>query len=765
MVYVKWFEELSKNDVNIVGGKGANLGEMTKIGVPVPPGFVLTADAYWYFVEYNKLKDRIKEILEKTDINNPVQLNKASRDIQNLFIKGEIPEDLKNIIIENYKALSQKFNEQETFVAVRSSATAEDLPNASFAGQQATFLNVKGVDKLLDAVKRCWASLWTARAINYREHMGFDHMKVALAVVIQKQIFSKKSGIMFTCEPVRNDCSKIVIEASWGLGEAVVSGAVTPDSYIVDKNTLNIVEVNISDKKVMSVYDPDSFTKEVPVPDNLKKERVLNDEEIKKLAEYGIKLEKHYGIPQDIEFAIDDFGIWIVQTRAITTIKREVKEVKLKEEKILLKGIPASPGVGIGKVKIIMGPEDFGKFEEGDVLVTRMTNPDFEPLMAKASAIVTDEGGHLSHAAIVSRELGKPCVVGTQNATKILKEGMVITVDGTHGVVYEGKVVLEELTKKETAKQILKSTPLEITATKIMAIADYPETARKIRDIVDGIGLLRLEFLVLRERKHPRWYLENNKLNEFTELLVERLKEILKIMYPKVVIVRTLDMRTDEYRGLEGGEKEPKEANPMMGWHGIRRDLDQPELFRAQIRAFKILIKEYGLNNLWIMFPFVISWEEVYRAKKIMEEEGLIPHKDVKVGIMVETPAAALTIEEIITKAGIDFVSFGTNDLTQLTLGVDRNNELVQKLMSEKHPAVKKLISEVIKVCKKYKIYTSICGQAGSDPEYAEFLVREGIDSISVNVDAVELVRESVARAEKKMLLEKLDEIYRRLQN
>ncbi|MGB9674558.1 MAG: PEP/pyruvate-binding domain-containing protein, partial [Nanopusillaceae archaeon] len=384
MAYIKWFSEISKDDVNIAGGKGANLGEMSKLNIPVPPGFVVTVEGYWKFLEHNKIKEKILEILNKIDITNVAQLRKASNEIQELFLKGEIPEDLKKEIIENYKSLSRMFGEENTYVAVRSSATAEDLPNASFAGEQATFLNVKGEDKLLEAVKKCWASLWTARAINYRHHFGINQSTVALAVVIQKQIFSKKSGVMFTCEPVTNDCSKIIIEASWGLGEAIVSGAVTPDEYIVNKNTMEIEKIKINDKKVMSVFDPDSYTKEIEVPPDLRNARCLNDEEIRKLANYGIILEKHYGIPQDIEFAIDDTGIYIVQTRAVTTIKRkkEEKEIKVDEAKILLRGIAASPGIGIGRVKIILSPEEFNKFQEGDVLVTRMTNPDFEPIMA-----------------------------------------------------------------------------------------------------------------------------------------------------------------------------------------------------------------------------------------------------------------------------------------------------------------------------------------------------------------------------------------------
>ncbi|MEM4758023.1 MAG: phosphoenolpyruvate synthase [Nanopusillaceae archaeon] len=748
MEYVRWFENLTKDDVGLVGGKGANLGEMTKIGLPVPPGFVLTADAYWRYVDYNNLRSKIEEILNKTNINNPTELLKASEEIQKLFLNGEIPEDLKNAIIENYKNLSRRFGEEDTYVAVRSSATAEDLPNASFAGQQATFLNVKGIEKLLEAVKKCWASLWTARAINYRTHMGFDHMKVALATVIQKQIFSKKSGIMFTVHPVTNDVSKIVIEASWGLGESIVSGEVTPDEYIVDKNTMKIEEVNINEKKVMTVYDEQTLVRKMEVPNEIKKARCLTDEEVLKLAELGKKIEEHYKHPQDIEFAIDDFGIWIVQTRPVTTIKK-------KSEKILLKGIAASPGIGKGKVKIIMSSKDFEKFQKGDVLVTKMTNPDFEPLMAIASAIVTDEGGHLSHAAIVSRELGKPAVVGTREATRILSDDMFITVDGSRGIIYEGNIDFEEEKEEETKSEIFQKS-YEITATKIFAIADYPETVRKIKEKIDGIGLLRLEFLILRERKHPRWYIENGKLEELKNILIEKLGEIARLIYPKPLIVRTFDLRTDEYRGLEGGDKEPVESNPMMGWHGIRRDLDQEELLIIQIRAFKELVKNLGLKNIWMMIPFVISWEEVKRVKELMIKEGLLPHKDIKFGIMVETPAAALTIEEIIDKAEIDFISFGTNDLTQLTLGVDRNNELVQKLMNEKHPAVLKLIERVIKICKEKKVYTSICGQAGSDPEYAEFLVKLGIDSISANIDSIDLLRETVARIEKKIILESI---------
>jgi pyruvate,water dikinase len=560
---------------------------------------------------------------------------------------------------------------------------------------------------------------------------------------------------MFSCNPITNDCSEIVIEASWGLGEAIVSGEVTPDEYIVDKNSLQIKNVIINEKRVQTIYDEElrqTVTKEVP--EELRRERVLSDEEVITLASLAIRLEKHYGKPQDIEFAIDDTGIYIVQTRAITTVGKTVSpEKKEIKGKVLLKGIPASPGVGTGKARLVLGPEDFDKFQEGEVLVAKMTNPDFEPLMAKSSAIVTDEGGANCHAAIVSRELGKPCVVGTGEATRILKDGMIITVDGSHGVVYEGSIEIEE-----DKREVLESTRLTsfkpITATKIMLIATHSGVVKKYGHLVDGIGLLRLEFLIAQGGKHPVWFLNNKKLEEYTDFLVEKLREILSLMDPKPVIIRTLDMRTDEYRNLEGGENDPKEANPMLGWHGIRRSLDQPELFEAELQAYEQLIKDYGFKNVWIMFPFVVSWKEVKRAIKYVKRTGISPNKDAKIGVMVETPAAALTIEDIIRRTRIKFISFGTNDLTQLTLGVDRNNEIVQKIHSEKHPAVLKQIRRVIRIAKKHNVYTSICGQAGSDPEYAEKLVRYGIDSISVNPDAIELIRETVFRAEKKLILE-----------
>ncbi len=937
---VLWFHEITKDDVPIAGGKGANLGEMIRAGFPIPEGFVVTTYAFNRHLEENGLKERIYNILKEINIDDPKDLEEKTKLVRKLIEEAPMPKDLEEKIKDYYKKLGK------VRVAVRSSASAEDLPEASFAGQQESYLNVEGDEELINHIKKCWSSLFTPRATYYRSKKGFRHEDVSIAVVVQKMVNSEVSGVMFTKHPVTGE-DKVLIEASYGLGEAIVGGKVTPDTYVVDKKTLKIDSKNISRKEIMIVYENGRNVKK-EVPEEMKEKQAMPDDLIIELAKIGIEIEKHYNFPQDIEFAIENNKIYIVQSRPITTLK-EIKKEEIKEKKelkILLKGLPASPGIGIGRVKIILGPEEFDKFDKGDILVTTMTNPDFVPIMKKAAAIVTDEGGVTSHAAIVSRELGIPCfpgyvrvitdkglltfeyiwenvanreslkvlsfdirkkafvwknvkritkrkgfvyrfymkfngivdyidstidhpiltfngntfewkpmveiynegripvitnmlnmefefendiiglkrvnifehilnryeivkpkyypnmefeelclsgyeflkesdvynlevddtenyvvltnnglaliahncIVGTREATKILKDGQLVTVDATRGVVYEGEVKLEEKVEvKEKVPEIPAKVFLsEITATKVLLIASHPDIAKKYKDYVDGIGLLRLEFLIAHGGKHPRWYLENNRLNEFEDLLFEKLGEILRIMYPKYVIVRTLDMRTDEYRNLEGGEKEPIEANPMMGWHGIRRDLDQPELFKAQIRAFKRLIKDAGLNNIWIMLPFVISPEEVKKAKELMREVGLEPHKDVKLGIMVETPASAIIIEDIIKEAGIDFISFGTNDLTQLTLGIDRNNELVQKLFSEKHPSVIKLIEHVINVCKKYNVETSICGQAGSDPEMARILVKLGIDSISVNPDAIFLVRETVAREERRLLLESL---------
>jgi pyruvate,water dikinase len=745
---VLWLDEVDKDDVPLVGGKGANLGELLRLGIPVPEGFVVDANTFKQFIESTGLKDKIMEILDSVDVNNTSELEEASKKIREMIEKTPMPKEIEEEIRKAYRQLCEEVGE-EVYVAVRSSATAEDLPSASFAGQQETYLNVKGEDEVVDKVRKCWGSLYTPRAIFYRVQQGFRHEDVSIAVVVQKMVNSEKSGVMFTSHPITGE--KIaIIEAVFGLGEAIVSGAVTPDHYEYDRVQRKLIKVQVAYKKFM-LTRRDGKTVKVELGEK-GGERVLSDQEIEELVKLGEVIEDHYGHPQDVEWAIERGKIYIVQSRPITTIKGKVEVEEVEEGEILVKGLGASPGIGIGKVKIVLSSDEINKVEEGDVLVTTMTTPDMVPAMRKASAIVTDEGGLTCHAAIVSRELGIPAVVGTGNATKVLKEGMIVTVDGDKGLVYKG--ALKEK-KKEEVKAVA-MVPQIVTATEIKVNISIPDVAEKVakETNADGVGLLRIEHMVLSLKKHPMKYIKDGEIDVYIDELYKGLKKVVKAFYPKPVWIRTLDAPTDEFRSMEGGEDEPIEANPMLGYRGIRRDLKEDIHFRAEMRAIKKLIDE-GYTNVGIMLPLVTRVDEVKKAKEIALEEG-IPLDKIDFGIMVETPACALIIEDIIKECGITFISFGTNDLTQYTLAVDRNNENVAYLYSEKHPAVLKLIEHVINVCKKYGVKTSICGQAGSDPKFAEILVRMGIDSISANPDAVQRVRETVARIEKKIILEKI---------
>jgi pyruvate, water dikinase len=768
MTNVIWFKDISKEDVNLVGGKGANLGEMFNAKFPIPPGFVVTAEAYKIFLEKSGIQSHIGEILRNTDVENNDQLQNASKKIQDLIIQTEMPIDVINDIKKAYENMNvsldlsniskQTLNFIQTgrdspFVAVRSSATAEDLPEFSFAGQQATYLNVKKTDNVVQAVHQCWASLYTARAIYYREKNNFDHNKVFIAVVIQKMIDSEKAGVMFSINPATNNEDEIIIEAGFGFGDAVVSGAISPDNYVVDKDTFEIKNKTINNKEFMFYRDPNTGrTNKRILSHDKAKMQVLNESEIIQIAKLAKKSEDYYNNPQDMEFAVEGHKVFMVQTRAITTQAKVSEVVSEKIEKIegeeILSGISASPGVGKGKVKLVENVDDLTKISEGDVLVAKMTNPDYVSAMQKASAIVTDEGGATCHAAIVSREMGIPSVVGTSKATEILKEGQEITVDGTHGKVYSGdkEVVVEEGESKE---EIIKYQH-EHTVTDIKVIVDMPDFAEKAASTgADGIGLLRAEFMILGEKEHPIKLINEGRKEE----LVDRLeKDLLKIVSPfkdKTIWYRTLDAPTDEFRHLPGGENEPEEDNPMMGWRSIRRDLDQPEMLKAQFEAIK-KVREKGFDKLGIMIPLVSHVEQIKLVKAILREMEM---EDVEFGIMVETPASVQLIEEF-CKEGIKFASIGSNDLTQFTLAVDRNNAKIQKLYNAMHPAVLKEIVEVIKICKRYNVVSSLCGQAGSDPEMAKFLVEKGIDSIAVNIDAVGKVRHVVAEKEKKLLLD-----------
>lgn len=744
---VVWLEEVGKEDIAIVGGKGASLGEMLRAELPVPAGFAVTAQAYRRFLDENSVSDELFRTLE-VDVDDADALREAEKKAKKILMEAKIPADIEKSIKSKYRELCKKEG-NDAFVAVRSSATAEDLPDASFAGQQDTFLNIRGEKNVLEAIKKCWASLYGARAIYYRVKQGFEHRKVNICAVVQMMVDAEKAGVMFSSHPSTGE-PLTIIEGAWGLGETVVSGAVSPDYYVVDKISRTIKERKIATKNVMHTKDAKAGrTIEIPVPGEKKNAKVLDDDEIIKLVEFGDVLEDLYGTPQDVEWAIKNREIFILQSRPITTIKKK-KEVKEKvATSALLEGLGASPGIAFGESKIIADASELGKVKAGDVLVAVMTTPDMVPAMKRAVAIVTDEGGLTCHAAIVSRELGCPAVVGTRKATQVLSDGMKITVDGEKGLVFEGKKDVAVPVHPEKPAAFARQKP--VTATEIKVNVSIPEaTARAVETQADGVGLLRIEHMILGLPKHPKQYIKEGKADEYVSELVLRIQTVVDAFYPKPVWVRTLDAPTDEFRAMEGGEGEPIEPNPMLGYRGIRRDLIDTEHFELEVRAFKELIKR-GYNNIGIMLPLVQHPSELRCAKDFMRSQGLDIDK-IDIGIMVEIPAAALIIDQFI-KEGLDFVSFGTNDLTQYTLAVDRNNEHVAHLYNEMHPAILKLIEHVIIECNKAGVKTSICGQAGSYPKVAKRLVELGITSISANIDAVEAVREMVARTEMQLML------------
>ncbi len=744
MSYVVRLDEIGKDDIKIAGGKGANLGEMIRMGIPVPAGFLVTTSSFDKFLRSYGLEDKIDQILTSIDKDDMGDLAKASQEIKKLIFSHDVLAEIQSKISQAYKQLSgaEKATEQDyPLVAVRSSATAEDLPTASFAGQQASFLNVKGEAELTESIRKCWASLFEPRAIFYRAKHGVT--KASIAIIVQKMVNSDKSGIIFTVDPVSGE-DMVLIEATWGLGESIVQGEVFPDSYKVSKNGV-VVDVKVANKAKMRLRDQSSgSTIEIETPESKAGARVLTNGELASLVKYALELEKHYCRPQDIEFAIEKDKISIVQTRAITT-KGQVSTVAVKDNQ-LLKGIGASPGAASGRVRVVLSHSDIAKIQNGDIIVTTMTSPDLVPAMSKSAAIITDLGGRTCHAAIVSREMRIPAIVGTQKATKTLTDGQEVTVDAYNGVVYPGKI---EVTTAAAASKV----PAGATKTKVKVNLAFARGLEDIAPKADGVGLLRIEHMITESGVHPAKLIREKRQEEYIKILTEGIRPIAKAFYPKPVWVRTLDARSDEFRNLQGGEDEPQEANPMLGWHGIRRSLDEPALLKAEFKGI-IRLHQEGLTNVHVMLPFIISIEELREAKEIAREEGLTGKEEI--GIMVETPAAVMIIEDL-CKEGIAFASFGTNDLTQLTLGVDRNNERLAKLSSEFHPAVLRSIKQTIDVCNRYGVESSVCGESGSDPGMAKILVEYGIKSISCNADALSIIRSAVYEREESGSLEKSD--------
>lgn len=761
---VIWFKDLGKDDIPLVGGKCANLGELYgKIGLPVPNGFAVTADAFRLFLEKNHASDEIGPLLAGVDINDLKALEETSRRIRN-YVEGlQMPKDIEDAVVTAYKEICKKRGEKEVAVAVRSSATAEDLPGASFAGQQDTYLNVTG-PTLVRKVQKCWSSLFTPRAIFYRKEKGFEHTDVLISVAVQEMIESKASGVMFTLEPVQGDRNKVVINASWGLGEAIVSGQVTPDEYVIEKATLRILDKKIFKKQKKIVYDKKGGTKWAEVPEKLQKTQALSDEAIVRLAQYGIQIENHYGTSEDIEWAIDnDDRMFILQARPETVYqsgKAKKVEEKPMEQEILVRGLGVSPGQGSGRAKVLLNAKEISAFADGEVLVTEMTTPDWVAAMKKAAAIVTNLGGKTCHAAIVSRELGIPCIVGTENATKVLRDGDMVTVDGQRGLVFKGG----QTQKKEevTMAAPVAASVQPITATKVLVNLSVPEIADKVarETNADGVGLLRAEHMMLEIGKHPRLLIEEGGQQKMVDTFSLGIGKVAEAFFPRPVVYRFLDFKPDEFLALPGGEKYERDhvgPNPMIGFRGEYRYAVEDDLFRLELRAIAHARKTMGFTNVWVMVPFVRTLEVFRETVRIMREEGLDNRTDpdFKLWIMVEVPSACFMIDEF-CRVGIDGVSFGTNDLTMLVLGVDRNDTSVQAIYDERNLAVLRAIAYTIRICRKHGVTTSICGQAPSVyPDYLEFMIRCGSTSISVNPDTVVASRKMVAAVEKKIQLEK----------
>jgi pyruvate,water dikinase len=744
--FIKWFSEADKTSGKVVGGKGANLSEIYNLNVPVPPGFTITAQAYDYFIKRAGLNEGIKELLGKIDYEDTKQLNETTKEIRELILDAEFPREMEEEIFEAYENLDVKdlkakggttalgilkSSSEPLFVAVRSSATTEDLATASFAGQQDSFVNIKGRANLIEHIKKCFASLFTARATYYRNKKGFKYEEASLAVVIQKMVDSDKSGVIFSQDPTHKK-DNVVMEAVWGLGEGIVSGRITPDNYIISKD-FEILKKDIKEKKIAITRDSSGEKQTIKLNEERSKRQVLKDHEIIKLAEIAKQLEDHYQKPQDIEFAIEGTDIFIVQTRPITTMEGRIETAKEIKGEPILTGLAASPGIASGKIKIINDLADLDKITKGDILVTKMTNPDMVVTMQKSAAIVTDEGGVTAHAAIVSREMGIPCIVGTQEATTKLKEGEIITVNGSTGKVYKGKVA------ESVQKEVLPVTAN--TKTEIKVMVDLPSFAeRAAKSGIKKVGLTRMEGIIAESGKHPEYFLQQNNISEYEELIFKGIKQIAQ--YFDELWIRTSDIRTDEFQNLEGAPKE-KEANPMLGMHGIRYGIKNPEILMSELRALK-RVAEHD-KKIGILMPQVISVDELKKVKEFLAE---INFPQLQIGIMVETPASVQLIKEFCEEK-IDFISFGTNDLTQYMLALDRGNEQVQHLYNEMHPAILYQLEYVIRVCKRNNVKTSICGQAGSKKEMVKFLVERGIDSISVNADVAKDIADYVAELEK----------------
>lgn len=795
MKFIKWLDEVSIADVSLVGGKNASLGEMLRElkneGVNVPYGFALTAQSYWYLLESSHIKEKIESTLATLNTHDINDLQTKCFAVRQMIEQAQLPPDLLQEIKEAYTKLSSMYSTQNTDVAVRSSATAEDLPDASFAGQQDTYLNVKGIDNVIKYVKKCYASIFTDRATSYRHDKGFNHFDIGLSVTVQKMARSDKaaSGVMFSIDTESGFDKTVVINASYGLGELIVAGKVNPDEFVVFKPTLekgykSIIKKNLGSKLTKAIYDENGGIKEIETSTQERFNYALSDEDVLTLAQWAIKIENHYTkkrniySPMDIEWAKDGElnQLFVVQARPETVHSQKnlsiMETYKLKEKgEIITKGVAVGSKIASGKSHILLDSSKISEFQEGEVLVTDMTDPDWEPIMKKAKAIVTNRGGRTCHAAIISRELGVPAIVGCGNATSAIKSGQEITVscaEGDEGYVYKGQLDFEVET--------LDLSSLKRPKTQIKLNLGNPALALSSANIPnDGIGLARMEFIISSFiQVHPLALIHFDKLEDseakqriqeltqsydykpqyFIDKLAQGVALLAASVYPKPILVRMSDFKTNEYANLIGGSQfEPEEENPMIGWRGASRYYSEnyKEGFALECLAMKKARDEFGLTNIQLMIPFCRTPEEGKNVIAEMRKNGLVQGENgLEIYVMAEIPSNVICADEYAQI--FDGFSIGSNDLTQLTLGIDRDSGLIAHLFDERHIAVKRMISMLIKTAHKYNKSVGICGQAPSDfPDFAEFLVEEGIDSMSLNPDSVMSTTLKVLEVEKKL--------------
>jgi pyruvate, water dikinase len=775
MPHIVGLAEVSESDLPLVGGKASKLGELVRRGLPIPPGFVVTTELYQNFVDATKLRSEIPEALTTIDPADSASVERASQRIRGAFEATDFPGEMRQEIVAAYESYVQQ-NSVE-FSAVRSSATTEDLEDASFAGLQDTYLNVRGTEAVLRDIRRCWGSLFTPRVLVYRARKGFDRATLRLAVLVMKMVNASASGILFTRDPNTGE-NHMIVEAGWGLGELIVGGEVTPDHYVVDGATLKVVHKQIADQSVRLVRNPDGGNQREAVPEGNRSRQKLSDETLHRLVSLARLIESHYRRPMDIEWCLDDSTLYIVQARPLTALPApapqepkvrnrpaEAQAPSTSEEGLLLKGLGAAPGTAAGKVRVVLHVEENTEVRSGEILVSTMTSPDMVPAMARAGAIVTDEGGMTCHAAIVSRELGIPCVVGTRTATKTLHDGQEVSVDGKMGAVYAG---LERGKPKALVPSIdAGGGPgghggVPVTATKILVNVSVPEKAEEYARLpVQGVGLLRIEFIFTAHvREHPLYLLKQGRGKELVDRLAEGIAQVCRAFHPRPVIVRTSDFKTNEYSGMPGGaEFEPSEENPMIGWRGCSRYISAEfrPAFLLELEAIHKVRTEMGLKNAHVMLPFVRNTWELEQIAEMLKEKGLRRSRDFKLYLMAEVPSTVLLARDF--SKFCDGFSIGSNDLTQLVLGADRDSETLARLgyFDERDPAVLRAIELLIEGAHAEGRSVGICGQGPSVyPEFAEFLVRSGIDSISLNADTVISTTRAVASLEQKMKLDGL---------